>query len=68
LVPDTTALQQLIKPGDWVIARSRKELPASQAYHRIYSVLPDWIMALNFNNWQERTRIDQVFELQQEAQ
>jgi phosphatidylinositol glycan class B len=68
LVPDTTALQQLIKPGDWVIASSRKELPASQPYQRIYSVLPDWIMALNVNNWQERTRIDQVFELQQEAQ
>ena len=63
LMEDSTTLTPKLKPGDWVIARNQKELPVSIPFRRIYSVLPDWLMAFNFNNWQDRTRIDQVYEV-----
>ncbi len=63
VVEDSTALSPKLKPGDWVIARNQNQLPKSVPFLRIYSVLPDWLMAFNFNNWQDRTRIDQVYEV-----
>jgi hypothetical protein len=30
---------------------------------RVYCLFPDWLLSLNFNNWQQRSRIWSVWEL-----
>jgi hypothetical protein len=40
-------------------------LPAPKGFklQSIYAYYPEWLLANNFNNWQERTRISVIYQL-----
>ncbi|MBL4707910.1 MAG: glycosyltransferase family 39 protein [Flavobacteriales bacterium] len=58
-IPSKTSKKQLL-----VFGGKKRPTEEFKATHRlIYSSFPEWVKAVNFNNWQERTKVWNVYEI-----